>query len=867
MSVQPFLIASPKVGLERDLEPWLIPSDAYPDLEDCYLWRGRIKRRQCYSLLGRLNWQIGTTAIDGTFATTVPGFPSTQVLLPAVSQFQIGTQIFQDPDPIISDDPVDLLTNSTSLTASTLDRSTGAVSLNTGPVLADTAVFYYPGLPVMGLAALESTTFGSENIDTLIAFDTRFAYLNVNATNAFVALNFYRGLTTVFNWTGTDSQFFWTTNYAGAMWATNNNPGFQPAPLATTPDGGDGIRWLDMDQTGWVNFLPPIDSVNRLMGCLIILPYKGRLICLNTTEGTAIGGLTVQRNFAQRARWSQNGNPFYTTPIPTYYPIQVASPTAWRSDITGRGGFIDAPTLEQIISAEFVYDALVVYFERSTWQLAYTGDELLPFIWVRINTELGAQSPFSIIPLDHTAIAFGNVGIHQCDSIDVERIDQRIPDEVFNVQNANQGPKRVCGIRDYFNQLLYWTMPYLGQNSENASQTDGTVIIYPNKILVYNYVEGSYSFFNDSFTTFGYYQPQVSLTWASTWAQNTTWGEADVPWVTPADQSEFQNVVGGNQQGYVEILSQSEFNSPSLFISNIIVGSPTTTIVSPNHNLQVGDYVQINAPTATSGITGLDAVIYYVATSTENSFTIDTPIAPTGIFNGDAQITTVNQLSILTKRFNPYLGEGNQVRLNYVDLYFENDPNGQVMINLYIDEDSSIPVNALPDNAPISSVSSSITAITAANPCVVTVSSASSFKVNDVIFINGVLGMVQINNLGVVITNITGNAVTVGLDASTFTAYTSGGIVWDISRNTGNFVNLFPETTYLSPAINPDSPDTAFANSKLWKRIYFNNISQLFQLQITLSPNQMMAQPIVESNNTLHGMILWFSKAGRLINI
>lgn len=857
MSVQPFLIASPKVGLERDLEPWLIPSDAYPDLEDCYLWRGRIKRRQCYSLLGRLNWQIGTTAIDGTFATTVPGFPSTQVLLPAVSQFQIGTQIFQDPDPIISDDPVDLLTNSTSLTASTLDRSTGAVSLNTGPVLADTAVFYYPGLPVMGLAALESTTFGAENIDTLVAFDTRFAYLNVNATNPFVALNFYRGTATVFNWTGTDSQFFWTTNYAGAMWATNNNPGFQPAPLATTPDGGDGIRWLDMDQTGWVNFLPPIDSVNRLMGCLIILPYKGRLICLNTTEGTAIGGLTVQRNFAQRARWSQNGNPFYTTPIPTYYPIQVASPTAWRSDITGRGGFIDAPTLEQIISAEFVYDALVVYFERSTWQLAYTGDELLPFIWVRINTELGAQSPFSIIPLDHTAIAFGNVGIHQCDSIDVKRIDQRIPDEVFNVQNANQGPKRVCGIRDYFNQLLYWTMPYLGQNSENEWQTDGQAIIYPNKILVYNYVEGSYSFFNDSFTTFGYYQPQSSLTWSST----LTWA-SELPWVSPVEQSEFQNIVAGNQQGYVEILNQNDFNSPSLFISNITPGTPSTTIISPNHNIQAGDFIQINAPTATTGITGLDQVIYQVALVIDaNTFTIPTPVAPTGVYIGQAQITTVNQLSILTKRFNPYIAEGSQIRLNYADLYFENDPNGQVTVNLYINEDSTTPVNSLPTTAPISSVSSTITAITATNPAVITVTNASSFHLNDVIFINGVLGMIQINNLGIVVTNITGNNITIDLDASTFSVYTSGGIAWDISQNTGNFVNLFPETTYTN------SPDTNFGNSKLWKRIYFDNISQLFQLQITLSPNQMMAQPIVESNNTLHGMILWFSKAGRLINI
>lgn len=847
MTVQPFLIAAPRVGIERDLSEWLIPNDAYVDLQDCYLWRGRIKRRQCYSLLGRLNWQIGTTDGAGGFTFILPNFP----LSPGVSQFLIGTQVYQDPKATTGGDPVVLLTDGPG--SGTLNRTTGQVTIVGAPLV--TAVFYFSGLPVMGLQPLESPTFAAENIDTLIAFDTRFAYLNVNAANAFVGLNFYRGTATIFNWTGSDSQFFWTTNYAGAMWATNNNPGFQPLPVATTPAGGDGIRWLDMDQSGWVNFLPPVDATNKLMGCLIILPYKGRLVCFNTTEGTALGGLATQRNFAQRARWSQNGTPFYTAPIPTFYQSQTPDPNAWRSDLTGKGGFIDAPTLEQIISVEYVYDALVVYFERSTWQLAYTGDELLPFIWVKINTELGAQSPFSIIPLDHTAVALGNVGIHQCDSIDVKRIDQKIPDEVFNIQNASQGPKRVYGIRDYFNQLLYWTMPYIGQNSENGFQTDGTAFIYPNKVLVYNYIEGSYSFFNESFTCFGYYQPQTSITWSST----ETW-ESSLPWVSPIDQSEFQNIVGGNQQGYVEILNQKDFNAPSLFISNIAPGSPTTTITSPNHNIQEGDFIQINAPT---GIVGLDSIIFKVATIIDaNNFTIPTPVAPTGIFTGSGQITTVNQLSILTKRFNPFIAEGSQVRLNYADFYFENDINGQVTINLFIDEDSSIPVNETP-LTPISTVSSAITAITAANPCVVTVANASSMKLNDVIFINDVLGMVQINNIGYVITNITGNNITIDVDSTAFTAYTSGGTVWDISQTTGNFVNLFPETTYASL----DSPDVRFANSKLWKRIYFSNISQLFQLQITLNDNQMQSEPIVASNNTLHGMILWFSKAGRLINI
>lgn len=855
---QPFLIANTRVGLERDLEPFLLPVDAYPDLQDCYEFRGRIRRRRGYQLLGRLNRQIGTTNGGGSFNFVLPNIP----LLPAVSQFQIGTTIFQDPDPNPANNPVNLLTNTGA--ASTLNRATGAVSLNGAAAV--TAVFYFPGLPVMGLATLDNPSFTGENNEGLVAFDTRFAYLTVAGANPFQDLSFYRGTATIFNWTGTDSQFFWTTNYAGAMWATNDVPGFQPIPTATTPGGGDGIRWLDQDKSGWVNFVPPITGAtvggtgtSYLLGALIILPYKDRLLCLNTQEGTNPG---APLQFSQRARWSQNGTPFnaispsgVAAPKPTNYNGgQDANNQAWSSDIVGKGGFIDAPTLEQIISAEFVYDSLIVYFERSTWQLRYTGNELLPFVWEKINTELGAQSTFSIIPLDHRAIAFGNVGLHSCDSVNVDRIDQKIPDEVFSIQNANQGPQRVYGIRDYFNQLLYWTLPYIGPNSEEDWETDGQTIIYPNKTLVYNYVDKTFSFYNDSFTCFGYYQAQTGLTWSST----LKWGDSDFPWVNPEDQSIFQNVVGGNQQGYVEIIAQQSINDESMFISNITPGA-VTTIISPNHNLQAGDFIKIITAT---GITGLTNVIFKVQTVADaNTLTIATPNPlPTGVFTSPGSMTQLNNYSLLTKRFNLALNEAAQNRLLYADFYMDRDDQGQVQINLFINESEVTPVNQAP-LSPISTVSSLISAITAANPAVVTVADGTQFSQGDVVFITAVLGMVQIDNLGVTVASVTGNNITLSLNSSTFSAYTSAGTMWNLSKNTGNYLNLFPETTYTT------SQDTAFVNQKLWKRIYFNSINQLFQLQITLNDNQMLAEPMAAADITLHGLILWTAKAGRLINV
>lgn len=782
-NLTPFLIANSKVGLERDLEPWMLPDTAYPELEDCYIFRGRVKKKQGYLLLGRLKRKIGTTDGAGNFSATLPNFP----LSDGTSRFEIGTDTFQDPQATAGD-PVTLLTNGAAVTK-TLNRTTGLLTITNSIALTD--VFYFPGLPVMGLRSLDLTTL---NQTLLLAFDTKYSYLFNTSTKVFNDANFYRGGVPIVNefvWSGTDYQFFWTTNYAGALWATNSVYGFQGQSTATTAASGDGIKWFDQDQSGWVNFLPPITGAaadgtgtTYLMGCLIIVPYKDRLVVLNTIEGA---DYAHPKFFAQRARWCQNGTPFNTkdestgtAPTPTNFNGGTDSKNqSWSSDVVGKGGFIDAPTLEQIVSAEFVKDTLIVYFERSTWNLRYTGNEILPFVWEKINTELGATSTFSEVPFDKITIGVGDVGIHACDSVTVERIDDKIPDEVFAIQNSNHGRQRVYGIRDFFNELVYWTVPYVGADQNQAIDDEdselpppGVSLIYPNKIFVYNYKENSFSFFNDSFTCFGNYEKAADILWSDV---TTLWEATRFTWLTPAGIQQFPFIVAGNQLGFVEIFDpQIVMNSDSLFISNITPGSPTTTIVVPNHNLTVGKFIQF---TATSGINGIlasnNGIFKVFSISDSNTFTIATPTAPTGVFTGNGTITIPSNINIVTKRFNPFMETAQQVRLVRSDLYFETTINGQVTVYLYIDEDSSLPINSI-----------------------------------------------------------------------------------------YNTVNTFPETTY-----QVDDDTVPFVNSKIWKRINFYSISQLFQLQITMSDAQMFQQNVVESDIVLHGMVLYFEPAGRLINV
>lgn len=767
MSSHPYLISNIRIGLERDLEPWLLPQDAFPTLEDCYLFRGRIPRRKGFQDLGRivsevlsetvgtvttpwtsftgfLSRQIGTlTTPWNTFSTTLPNIPieegsltvtigaiiltddgegnlntspvslntgtinytSGSLLItinpalavdtpvyanynntdisPGSITLTVGALIFTDNGNFGSQTGT-LNTSPTSNNTGTINYITGEVTLNFDPSLGiDTPVTadyeYYNNLPVMGLRTRELTSINQEQ---LIGFDEIKANVFSTSNKKFQDISYHTlPSTDSFSWTGSDSDFFYTTNYANGFWVTNGTKGFQDTWNMTVIGKGDGIRWYDASH--WGNFLPQVDTTNYLMGATLIFPYRGRLVVLNTQEGTSYGSST---SYPQRARWSQNGTPYVKTdPLGN----TVSNPggvtgddSSWRSDQAGKGGFIDAPTQEAIISAEFYKDTLIVFFERSTWQLRYTGNSLLPFLWERISIELGAESTFSLVPFESGMVAVGNYGIMQCDGTGVHRIDQIIPDEIFSIHNGNEGVKRVYGIRDYVKQLVYWTFPSFSNNTT-----------YPNRILVYNYLDGSYSFFNDSFTCFGQYQPFNDIAWEDLPFQ---WGEYPYAWNDAKFQSGYPSIVAGNQQGFVfkDINNGPIINDYSLIITGITQADPCV-ITSSNHNLTEGNFIKINN---VQGMTELNENIYRVTNVSTNSFSIQTleddnfiTVDSTSFnaYTSGGRIIFRNNFSIITKRFNPFLEKGDQVRLQQCDYFLDASSDTEFSIQVFLDENSN----------------------------------------------------------------------------------------------------------------------------------------------------------------------------------
>lgn len=656
MAQNRFLIAPIKEGLQTDLRPWLLPESAFQRLNNAYIYEGSVRKRfgstytgtgevgELAFLRSKLRVNLGAADGAGALAGTVPG-----AIFSVGQLFSIGDDVFTVTNPAAG---VQDLLNNLAITTATYDVSNGNYDFDGADALE--IVYWYPDLPVMGLYNYEENDL---NDRPSIAFDTQFAYKF--AGNGWINI----GPTAGSPFHGSDSQFFHCSNWEGLtkdlnrLFVTN----FQASiPAAATDDpmwSYDAAGVL-----GWTEFKPEfIKDNNFVRTARFILPFKDRLILLNTIENDGSGPPGVNTGYPNRCRFSHNGSPL--DPEAYLEPNQVGA---------DGGGYIDAPTKEEIIGAEFIKDRLIVYFERSTWEIAYTANQLQPFIWQKINTELGSQSPHSGVPFDRAILNIGTTGIHACNGANVERIDNKIPEAIFQLRKDNDGPLRIAGVRDYFSELVYWTIP--------AIQAGPYAETFPNKVLVYNYSDSTWAVNDDTITAFGEFEQTTGETWAD---QDTTWQNSNFAWNSGYTQSQFREIIAGNQQGFVfRVDTEVNTNASVLQITNIdgAIGSTIATLTIMNHNLATGDYIKIRH---CRGVASLNDHIYPVTATGVNTVTVDE-------FNYDVLIDTyegygvaslVSRVEIITKQYNPYIKTGNNFSIDSVDFAVSRTNDGEITVD------------------------------------------------------------------------------------------------------------------------------------------------------------------------------------------
>lgn len=704
MAYEPRLIAPfDNSNLKKWYKPWIIGATAFPQITDAYSRRGVVRKREGFRLFATL---YNSTAIN--ISAITPGSP-TAITTSSPHGRTTGDII------VITGVTGTIATsiNGIPFTITVTGLSTFTITLDsTGLTYTAGGLINLVDKPVQGLKNwVNPTTLG----ETLIAFSRTKSYRFNDVSQTFQDVTFLADGTTPFNWSNGTNDYFWASNFAGSMWVTNGTG---------TAGATDHIKYYNLSNF-WTTIQPIVNGATTLDQALIILPYKGRLVVLNTVEGG--------NSFQSRARWSQLGTPYIANdathkPAPGF-GIDV---NAWRDDIPGKGGFNDADTSERIVSAAIIKDTLIVGFQRSTWRLRYTGNEILPFTWERLNTQYGAEATFSNISFDEAALFFSRYGWIASDTNDVARIDLDIPDDSFAFEGTNiniTGMNKVQGIRDFYRNFAYWTYIPIGQSI--ATQ-----------IYAYNYLDKSWTIFNpfspapgtistNGINVFGNYRNT---------AGDFTWANLNSPGPNPPKDS-WEN-----------------YNSPDDTWADF------------------GSGQNIDFPYIVGG--DLLGNIYLMFEF------FQTPVSDNG---------TPYNFSIFTKRFNPYLEKGMKCRLGYVDLYCSTNVGGEITVKHFVDDQQSPILTKTVEIfsrgvIAISNIAVGTTTLfTTVTDHQLTV--GETFVVSDVI---GTVGTILNNNTYIVASTPSTTTFTISLNTTGF-IYVSNGFVYsdDLVQGDSKYYRIY----------------------------------------------------------------------------
>jgi hypothetical protein len=452
MDYQPFLISPFGTGLDTDMQPWLLPQDAFSDMINANIRHGIVQKRNGYTKQGDIvhsngaNWNISaiTQANPGvvTVTSTTGISNGDTVELRSVSGM---TEVNGNQYTVANVAPTTFELSGTDTTGFTAYTSGGAVYL-------------VPKNRVMGLERYVD----SSNIKEVLAFDTKRAAKFDSTNEEYVPLD------TADIMSGSDTNYIWADNWASTASTASSTVYRLYFTNGKALSGGlDGIRYYDGGSTT-TSFAPLINGTTTINGCKLLFAFKQRLLLLHTFEGA--------NTYPQRARWCQ---------------VQLPSGSnAWDDNVAGRGGFVDAPTGDHIISARFLQDVLIVFFTNSVWALRTTPDPSLPFRWDKINDFRASDGKMASEQFDRYVVSFGIRGITATDGVETRRFDERIEDFVTSeINDAEFG--KVFSKRDFGNRKL-WTL-YPGIEGDDAESA-----------LIYNEESGSFSKYDISMNVLGY---------------------------------------------------------------------------------------------------------------------------------------------------------------------------------------------------------------------------------------------------------------------------------------------------------------------------------------------------------------------------
>jgi len=571
---QPFLISDLTEGKVTRRDAWLLPSDGFEELDNCQLKRGVLEKRRGRNKLGQIvkidtatqNPTLQTNPVMGVFnhlsgntqelivfdkerMNTFVSDKASGIILLSVAD--LGGSPNQVRFTVASGhgllaDEIATGSNTTNyngtyrveaVAATTIDVESAFVAETFGassqlnqeqftdasrhrirfdftaqsgytPANGDTIEQAVSGATgTVDAVTVDYGTFGGQDaVGTIIFQDGTVTGTFADAEQLFESgtpANIVGDSTTAgndSNWTGDNTNFFWIENWtlggASNTYITNNNDPIEIYDGTNLTQLSIDIG-LDGDRTGQ----------NDVNSALLIFVVKERIVILSTNENGT--------DFNQRARWSA-----------------IKEPQSWPT-----GNFVDAPTEDFIVSADFLGDDLYVWFENSTWVFEYTGDSVVPFVWRRLSAQDGAIAQMSLTTRNNLQRAISPTEILANNGNIVAHIDEKLPDVVLE-WNPDSAPYSTSIVLEEEKQI-YFTYARV----ETVANADGNK--YPDRALVLNYEESNWATHRHPIHSLG----SSSLESDVTWDLDAAWEDIDFSWNTSDTVSGFPFTIMGDHAG------------------------------------------------------------------------------------------------------------------------------------------------------------------------------------------------------------------------------------------------------------------------------------------------------------------------------
>lgn len=797
MGYDPFLIAPFTVGLDLDIEPWLLPQDAFETIENAHLKHGYVEKRNGFTELA----QAAHTDSNYAISNISQAYPGVVTITSASSTLGSGVADIVDGTRIQINYVVGMTqVNGVQYLANNVGGTTFELQdLNGNNV--DTSVFnpyvmngyvsVFPGDRITGIGRC----YDSEGLrDTIVWDDKRGYYFNktngslepldlgdilASGETDFIHWNNW---SSVANTNATPLNRIYFTNgleYTGGM---NGQNGIRFYSCSTAPTAPQAISAS--------LFRPTINGLNTIDGCKFVFPLKQRLFLLATIEGGT--------NYPQRLRWCASRRPG----TPGMFTDE------WNDNVPGLGGFIDAPTSEQVVTARYLQDSIIVFFTNSVWQAVPTTDPRLPVRWIKINSFRGADARMGSQEYDRYVLGVGTRGITATDSNETRRVDNRIEDFVTDLINGDEFG-RVFVNRNF--QLRRTWILYPGLEAEVGSEENDNALILDEE-------SGAYSTYIIAMNVLGHGQTGFDLQLDDFPDTANSLNPRHLP-------------VQLDQAGDFTLQTYHTESTDELFLGGDVNGFVYRMDFGIDDNGTPIDMTLKSAawnPYKEQGIQCELGYVDFYLDASENTYlevsffknNMPDPYQTVQI-NGMPDVrerSEIEDVQPLDPSTNGYRFGSSNHGLTTGELVYLYQIKGPTFLNSNQYQVSVINEDVFEINQDFSSNGTAITSITQANPGVVTAAS-HPFSNGDVIIITGA-DMTEVNNNVYSVANVTLNTFELeGVDTTSFTAYTTGGVV-------------FPY--YLGGGIVGDLP---MMQGKIWKRAYGGGVGYWHQIEITQENN------------------------------